>query len=554
MVNPSAIRIEASSICQLRCPLCPTTRGENTATVGRGFLKFDDFKRLIDRNPQIRRVELGNYGEVFLNRDLAKILEYASSKQVTTTIDEGSNLNFASDEALEALVKYQTDVVRCAVDGVTQASYGTYRVGGDLRKVLNNIRKINFLKEKFHSTRPRLILQFIVFGHNEHEIERAKILSKMLKMDIAFKLNYSSDSFAVHNHDRIRQLVGYGDRAEYLAGRGEHYQRRQCYELWNNPQVNWDGRLLGCSRNIWGIFADNVFESGLVASINNEKMEYARKMLMGQAPERKDMPCLSCSVYQSMHQTGNWITDDECLDAGPGPESWIRSIKLPLEESEQGWKTLEIFRGAVSSFDRFSSHVSVLSPNKIPHPPHQHSEQELKIVLSGQVVNIAADGPGGAVTESDALGCGSFVYHGTRNCHTMRCVSTGPSTYIVIRWTRGIDAPAPAPFIFDLDAADLSRGVQVSEGFKVFPIDQAQRFGSLRSHLTFLEPGAGYLPHRDQHDIVLVLLRGKVETLDHEVEGPAVIFHASNETHGIKNVGKTTATYLVFEFDGPRIA
>ena len=139
MISPIAVRIEASSICQLKCPICPTYTGENEAVVGRGTLAFGDFKVLIDNNPQIQTVELTNFGEVFLNKDLPKILEYAYENEVRTSMDIGANLNYASDGALEALVKYQTTRVRCAVDGVTQEKYQVFRVGGDLKNVLNNI-------------------------------------------------------------------------------------------------------------------------------------------------------------------------------------------------------------------------------------------------------------------------------------------------------------------------------------------------------------------------------------------------------------------------------
>lgn len=309
------LRIEACSACQLRCPLCPNVRSETATTVGRGYLLFEHFQRLINLNPQIRRVELGNFGEVFLNKDIPRILEYAYTRHVTTTIDEGANLNHASKEALEALVKYQTAVVRCAIDGITQATYSQYRVGGDLKNVLRNIRKINRFKEQFQSSSPRLLFQFIVFGHNEHEIERAILLSRMLKMEIIFKLNFFPDAMPVYNRDRVRQFVDYADRREYLEKEGVHYKRHQCYELWLSPQINWDGKLLGCSRNMWGVFGSNVFESGLMDAVNDEKISYARGMLMGRLPAREDMPCMKCAVYQSMAQYDNWITEKELENA-----------------------------------------------------------------------------------------------------------------------------------------------------------------------------------------------------------------------------------------------
>src|SRR5271156_5704793 len=103
---PPQLRLEASSFCQLRCPSCPTTARAIHPTIGSGFLRFEDFQALIDDNPALGRIELSNYGESLLNPHLLKILEYAHSKAVPITLSNGVNLNHASDELLEGLVKY----------------------------------------------------------------------------------------------------------------------------------------------------------------------------------------------------------------------------------------------------------------------------------------------------------------------------------------------------------------------------------------------------------------------------------------------------------------
>jgi MoaA/NifB/PqqE/SkfB family radical SAM enzyme len=94
-VSPRRIRLEPSSFCQLRCPSCPTTSGAIHPAVGSGFLKFEDFQRLLDLNPNLERIEISNYGEVFLNPHLLKILEYADRKGVSITMENGVNLNHA---------------------------------------------------------------------------------------------------------------------------------------------------------------------------------------------------------------------------------------------------------------------------------------------------------------------------------------------------------------------------------------------------------------------------------------------------------------------------
>jgi MoaA/NifB/PqqE/SkfB family radical SAM enzyme len=241
---------------------------------------------------------------------------------VITGIGGGTNLNHVSDEALESLVLCQTARVRCSIDGVTQETYQKYRVGGDLHKVIRNIQRINALKEQYRSSKPHLIFQFIVFGHNHHEIERAALMARMLKMEFFLRLNYVDNVLPVQYRDRVRKLVGYADREEYLQKTGRHYLRRTCYQLWRNPQIRWDGKVLGCSANRQETYPGNVFEEDLGRCINSEKLAYVREMLMGRKPPREDVPCVQCDRYKSMVRFGNWITETEIHNV---PERVTRS-------------------------------------------------------------------------------------------------------------------------------------------------------------------------------------------------------------------------------------
>ncbi len=309
MIFPTAIHLDACSVCQLECPLCPTAEGRSI--IGQGCLAFEDFKRLIDHNPWIREVAFANHGEIFLNKELVQILQYAHEKNVSLDMNNGVNLNHASEEALNAIVKYQVADLRVSIDGITQETYQIYRVGGNLKRVIDNIRRINHYKAVYRSAKPRLVFQFIPFGHNEHEMEGARLLARLLNMQMGFKLNRVPDVFAVRDSERVRRHVGYTDREEYLAREGENYVRGICYQMWIKPYIAWSGKLLGCWKNVWGVYADNVFVDDLVGCINNEKMQYAREMLMGSKSLRTDIPCLKCPVYRDMLEYGNWITENE---------------------------------------------------------------------------------------------------------------------------------------------------------------------------------------------------------------------------------------------------
>lgn len=308
LVLTNAIRLEASSACQLRCPSCPTTMGLTDAVIGKASLRLADFVKLIDDNPWVGQVELSNYGEVFLNPELLDIFSHAFARNVTLTLANGVNLNHAREDVLEGLVRWQIAAITCSIDGASQATYEIYRQRGNFDRVIGHLRRINAFKKAYNSERPRLCWQFVAFGHNEHEVERARELASELGMEFSVKLNWDPDMSPVTNEDLIRVETGTGaaTRQEYLEQTGTAYMESICDQLWSAPQVNWNGKLLGCCRNFWGDFGGNAFRDGLIASLNHDKIAYARQMLEGRQPARDDIPCTTCELYTARRSAGRW--------------------------------------------------------------------------------------------------------------------------------------------------------------------------------------------------------------------------------------------------------
>ncbi len=308
-VRPATIRLEASSHCQLRCPSCPTTTKAIHPVVGSGLLSFEDFTRVLDDSPWLKAIELSNYGEIFLNPNLLAMLEYAHQRGVELNAENGVNLNYASPEVLEGLVTYGVRTIRCSIDGASQETYASYRVRGRLDAVLDNIATINQHKRNYGSAVPELIWQFVAFGHNEHEIPAARAMAARLGMRFVVKLSWDSDFSPITDEDALRSVAGAASRREFKETRGVDYMQSVCHQLWDLPQINWDGKVLGCCRNFWGDFGpENAFRDGLLRSINSEKMSYARQMLQGRQPARADIPCTTCTLYEDMKRDGRWLT------------------------------------------------------------------------------------------------------------------------------------------------------------------------------------------------------------------------------------------------------
>ena len=327
MVFPTSVRVETCTLCQLKCPHCPTPAA--SGFLGKGKLSLDNFRKLLDANPQIQKVELGSKGEALLNDDLPGMLRYAHEKGVITSLNQGTNLNHASDEMLDAVVRYGMSLVRVSIDGVTQDIYERYRIGGNLATVIRNVEKINRLKKRYSMETPKLIFQFIVFAHNIHQMRQAAALAKILNMKILFKLNMYPEPLTAEEEARIREVLGYATREEFMEQHGRYYVRDLCYQMWNYSQINWDGRLLGCCRNLESAYVDNVFETGLVDAVNCERMESARRTLTGSAPPAPDLPCVGCDLYKAMAEGNNWIRESEI-------SAWESSQFPVVSEDEEG--------------------------------------------------------------------------------------------------------------------------------------------------------------------------------------------------------------------------
>jgi quercetin dioxygenase-like cupin family protein len=80
----------------------------------------------------------------------------------------------------------------------------------------------------------------------------------------------------------------------------------------------------------------------------------------------------------------------------------------------------------------------------------------------------------------------------------------------------------------------------------------------LELHVTTLNPGeTSHPPHRHPNEELVIVKEGTVEALvngEWKKVGPgSVIFNASNQLHGIRNVGAGPATYHVINWSSTRL-
>lgn len=286
-------------------------RRDNYANMGKGYLKFDDFKNLVENNPCIQSIELSMSGEIFLNPELIDIIKFANKNNIKLTAYNGVNFNNISDKMIESLVKYNFKGLTVSIDGASNETYSQYRRKGNFDKVIGNIKKLNKYKTLYKSKYPNLRWQFILMNHNDHEILKAKEMSKELKIEkIYFLLPWDGEyipknvDFVEKETDLIFQKSTY---EKYKAKHKNPNKHLLCYQLWKQPQFNWDGRFLGCCCGTYIDLGINIFTQGYEKSLKSPKLKYMKKVLQGKCEPDNSIPCIHCNTYKLMKESGDFI-------------------------------------------------------------------------------------------------------------------------------------------------------------------------------------------------------------------------------------------------------
>lgn len=269
---PYYIIIDPSSICQLKCPFCD---GRLRPQV---MMKLEDFKNIIDSiGKTCINLELYNWGEPFLNKNIVEMVNYASLKyNIYTRIS--SNLNIYDDEFYRKLVLSRLNSLTISLDGSSQETYEKYRVKGSFDRIINNIRLIVSYKRKYGKTEPKLVWQFLVFRHNEHEIETAKQMAKELSVnEIIFQRPNIPDD-QMNWDSTIKKFSNVSTKN--IHEKSNLHRRKKCNWPFSSVAINANGSVSPCcsvakEKDDFG----NVFDSEFSQIWNNDNYIIAREIV-----------------------------------------------------------------------------------------------------------------------------------------------------------------------------------------------------------------------------------------------------------------------------------
>ncbi len=255
--SPISISIEPTTSCNLRCPECPS--GLRSFTRPTGMLNTTLFKNTVDQSYQTASYLLLYFqGEPYLHPEFTELVKYASTKGLYTATS--TNAHYLTDENAKKTIKSGLDRLIISIDGTTQETYESYRVGGSLEKVMEGTKNIINWKKKLKSKTPYIFFQFLVVKPNEHQIEEVKALGKELGVDkVAFKTAQLYDYKhgnplmpTIEKYSRYKKVlnVKHSSAGSKVADELEYTLKaklnNQCWKMWHSTVVTWDGAVVPC--------------------------------------------------------------------------------------------------------------------------------------------------------------------------------------------------------------------------------------------------------------------------------------------------------------------
>lgn len=288
---PFASSIEPTTRCNLSCPECPT--GMGLLKRPKGDLLFDQFKLYLNSlSKHTSYLTLYVQGEPFLNKSLPQMINYATQKRIFTTVS--TNGHFLSVLIAEDIIKAGLKKIIISLDGANQASYAQYRKNGDFDKVTEGIKNLSVTRIKIGANNPLIVIQFIVFRHNENEILEIKELGRkigadMVEIKTAQHYNLKADNDLITTRENFNRYEKGLNGNWILKNPGS----KGCSRLWTTSVITWDGKVAPCCYDKDAEFSFGSLNSSSLKEIwkSSEYMKFRKKIL---SDKRTVKICCNC--------------------------------------------------------------------------------------------------------------------------------------------------------------------------------------------------------------------------------------------------------------------
>lgn len=206
------VHLEPTTKCNASCSQClrSANGGEINPYLPITELSLDDIKKIFPKDfiRQLKRMYMcGNYGEPIVAQDCLKIYQYFRENNPYITLNMNTNGSARGEDWWKELARVLNGFgnVKFGIDGLAD-THSIYRQGTDWHKIIKNAKA-------FISAGGNAIWEYIVFEHNEHQVEEAEKISQELRFS-KFTIKKTWRFFSNKKNKGKKEHIGVGKDGE----------------------------------------------------------------------------------------------------------------------------------------------------------------------------------------------------------------------------------------------------------------------------------------------------------------------------------------------------
>jgi MoaA/NifB/PqqE/SkfB family radical SAM enzyme len=328
--SPRVVFIEVTNHCNLKCDTCPHTF---IATERPRTLAWEDYIRIVEQFPAMRRAVLHGIGEPLLNKHLPRMIEHLKARGVAVLFN--TNATLLDEEWGRALIASGLDELRCSMDSANPQTYARIRGARSFDRLAHNLTTFTQLQRELKADTPRVSLWMTGMRENIAELpDLVKLAARMSVSQVYVqRMVYYLDSGEAHGlMEREQALFDNAAIADRAVAEAERLARelgvtlrasgatdphtslsasqnrnphpwQACLRPWTTAYVTANGNCLPCcispfaTTDYDSLKLGNLFERPFAELWNDERYRDWRAMLMSDTPHTA---CRGCGVHWSL--------------------------------------------------------------------------------------------------------------------------------------------------------------------------------------------------------------------------------------------------------------
>jgi len=175
--NVRKLYIEPTTACNLQCSTCIRNVWDDPIAA----MKQETFEHIVaslSSLPDLKRVVFTGFGEPLTHPRILDMIAAIREREIAVTV--GSNGLLLTPQMTRELVRLGVDRLVVSVDGVKPETYEEVR-GADLGKVLENLHRLNEIKQEMNTLLPALGIEFVALKSNYKELDKLTNLAMQLQ-------------------------------------------------------------------------------------------------------------------------------------------------------------------------------------------------------------------------------------------------------------------------------------------------------------------------------------------------------------------------------------